>query len=316
MSFGDSLQIGSYKLVCQSYSQDSNPNYDTDYALLDVFHNGKKITQLAPERRFYNASQQPSTIVAIHSTLAHDLYVVFEGRNPETDKPIIKVFLNPLVNWIWIGVGIVIFGTGIALVPPLKPATRRVEETAAQKLSFRSEAEESALLPLGVRKLPMHKRLLHIALICVLAVPMLGAGAPSSRFDAIGHKLMCVCGCGQILLECNHVGCPDSDREITELRTEIATGLPDSGVFNWFVAKYGPTVLAAPIRGGFDNVAWIVPFAALLLGIGIVDLSHAPLAPSHPARRPSNRPAIRRRHASRPHPPGDYLLSHPASTTR
>jgi cytochrome c-type biogenesis protein CcmF len=121
MTYGDSLQIGSYKLVCQSYSQDSNPNYDTDYALLDVFRNGKKVTQLTPERRFYNASQQTSTIVAIHSTLARDLYVVFEGRNPETDKPIIKVFLNPLVNWIWIGVAIVIFGTAIALVPPLKP---------------------------------------------------------------------------------------------------------------------------------------------------------------------------------------------------
>jgi cytochrome c-type biogenesis protein CcmF len=121
MSFGDSLQIGSYKLVCQSYSQDSNANYDTDYALLDVFHNGKKITQLSPERRFYNASQEFETRVAIHSTLARDLYVVFEGRNPETDKPIIKVFLNPLVNWIWIGVGIVIFGTAIALFPSLKP---------------------------------------------------------------------------------------------------------------------------------------------------------------------------------------------------
>lgn len=116
----------------------------------------------------------------------------------------------------------------------------------------------------------MRKRLLHIALLCVLAVPMLGAGAPSSRFDALGHKLMCVCGCGQILLECNHVGCPDSDREINELRNEIATGLPDEGVLNWFVGKYGPTVLAAPLRGGFDLVAWIIPFAVLLAGIGIV----------------------------------------------
>ena len=133
MSFGDSLQIGSYKLVCQSYSQDSNPNYDTDYALLDLFRNGRKITQLAPERRFYNASQQTSTMVAIHSTLARDIYVVFEGRNPETDKPIIKVFLNPLVNWIWIGVAIVIFGTGIALFPPLKPATRRAEALEPSK---------------------------------------------------------------------------------------------------------------------------------------------------------------------------------------
>ncbi len=137
MSFGDSLQIGSYKLVCQSYSQDSNPNYDTDYALLDVFHNGKKITQLTPERRFYNASQQSSTIVAIHSTLARDLYVVFEGRNPETDKPIIKVFLNPLVNWIWIGVGIVIFGTGIALFPPLKPPPRQVFEDSPLQIVVR-----------------------------------------------------------------------------------------------------------------------------------------------------------------------------------
>jgi len=147
MGFGDSIQLNGYKLVCQSYSQESNPNYDTDYALLDVFHNGKKITQMAPEKRFYIASQQPSTIVAIHSTLARDIYVVFEGRNPETDRPIIKVFLNPLVNWIWIGVGIIVFGTFIALVPPLKP-TRRNDGTPAETLSSRpnrSELERPAI---------------------------------------------------------------------------------------------------------------------------------------------------------------------------
>ncbi|MDR3734489.1 MAG: heme lyase CcmF/NrfE family subunit [Acidobacteriaceae bacterium] len=122
MGFGDSLQIGSYKLVCESFSQDSNPNFDTEYALLNVFHNGKKITQLAPERRFYTASQQPSTIVANHSTLQRDLYVIYEGRNPDTDRPIIKVFINPLIAWIWIGVAIVVFGTLVALVPALQPA--------------------------------------------------------------------------------------------------------------------------------------------------------------------------------------------------
>ncbi len=128
MSFGDSIQLNGYKLVCQSYSQDSKPGYDTDFALLDLFHNGRKITQLTPERRLYfpdTDHAQASTVVAIHSTLAGDLYVVFEGRNPDNDKPIIKFFLNPLVNWIWIGVGIVIFGTIIALVPSLQPAGRR-----------------------------------------------------------------------------------------------------------------------------------------------------------------------------------------------
>ena len=131
MSFGDTLQIGSLRIVCQSYSQDSNPNFDTDYAILDVFKGSKKITTLTPEKRFYTASQTPLTVVAIHSTPARDLYTVFMGRNPETDRPIIKVFLNPLVNWIWIGVFIVILGTGIALVPPLLPATRRVETASA-----------------------------------------------------------------------------------------------------------------------------------------------------------------------------------------
>ena len=128
MGFGDSVAIGSYKLVCNSYSQDSNGNYDTDYALLDLYHGKQLVTRLSPERRVYfpdTDHAQASTVVAIHSTLARDLYVVFEGRNPQTDRPTIKVFLNPLVNWIWIGVGIVIFGTFIALAPSLKPGSQR-----------------------------------------------------------------------------------------------------------------------------------------------------------------------------------------------
>ena len=130
MSFGDSMNVGGYKVVCQSYSEDSNPNYDSQFALLDVYHNGKLITRLAPERRVYFVNTdhaQPSTVVAIHSSLQNDLYVVFEGTNPDNQRPIIKFFINPLVNWIWVGVVIVIFGTFIALVPPLKPSARRAE---------------------------------------------------------------------------------------------------------------------------------------------------------------------------------------------
>ncbi|MDE3104027.1 MAG: heme lyase CcmF/NrfE family subunit [Acidobacteriota bacterium] len=129
MGFGDSMRIGPYKLVCQSFSQDSNPNFDTEYALMDVFRGGKKITQLDPEKRFYTASQQTSTVVANHSTLANDLYVIYEGKNPDTDKPVIKVFLNPLINWIWIGVLIVVLGTVVALVPSIHRSAARAEAT-------------------------------------------------------------------------------------------------------------------------------------------------------------------------------------------
>ena len=133
----------------------------------------------------------------------------------------------------------------------------------------------------------MPKRLLQLALVVLVAFTMLGAGAPSTRFDKIGHKLMCTCGCAEILLECNHVGCPDSPGLIAELHSQVDAGAADTSIFKSFAAKYGSTVLASPMRGGFDDVAWIVPFAVLLLGVlGIVALvrywqrRHAKLPPA------------------------------------
>ncbi len=111
----------------------------------------------------------------------------------------------------------------------------------------------------------MFKRGSQALLLCVLSLVMLGANDSSSRFNRLGHKMICACSCGQVLLECNHVGCPDSDRMIGELQTQIAQGGSDSGVLSWFAGKYGATVLAAPMRGGFDNVAWIAPFAVFVL---------------------------------------------------
>ncbi len=109
---------------------------------------------------------------------------------------------------------------------------------------------------------------------------MLGAGdTAEKRFERVGHNMMCACSCGQILLECNHVGCPDSDRMRKELQAQISgfgTSSPGGGlgyggsdkqILEWFVAKYGAMVLAAPLRGGFDNVAWITPIALFLLAI-------------------------------------------------
>ena len=122
MNNGQSFTIGPYKVVCRSFTQDSNLNYDTEFALLDVYRGDKYVTQLAPEKRFYAASQQPSTMVANHSTLAWDLYVIYAGKNPESGLPIIKVFLNPLMAWIWIGVIVVVIGTLFALAPNLSAA--------------------------------------------------------------------------------------------------------------------------------------------------------------------------------------------------
>jgi cytochrome c-type biogenesis protein CcmH len=114
------------------------------------------------------------------------------------------------------------------------------------------------------------RRLLHLTLLSLALFAGAGAGDPASRFNELGHQLMCICGCNQILLECNHVGCPDSDGMRNELMSDVTRGDSDSLVQQAFVQKYGPTVLAAPTTTGFDRTAWIMPFAALILGFGLV----------------------------------------------
>jgi len=97
----------------------------------------------------------------------------------------------------------------------------------------------------------------------------LGATDAGSRFNSLGHRLMCTCGCAQLLGECNHVGCPESGRERNELTAAIASGLSDQQILDAFAAKYGATVLAAPPARGFNSVLWIATpavFAAALLG--------------------------------------------------
>jgi cytochrome c-type biogenesis protein CcmF len=129
MGYGDKMTIGPYTLVCRSYTDEEYANYFAQWAVIDVYKNGHQIDTLTPERRFYKASQQTSTMPFIRSSLKEDLYLVYEGLNQDTGHPILKAHLNPLVMWIWLGVWIIIGGTGLALVPNAQ-ATVRVPATA------------------------------------------------------------------------------------------------------------------------------------------------------------------------------------------
>jgi cytochrome c-type biogenesis protein CcmF len=122
MSIGDNISIGPYTILCQNFDQVSNSNYQADRATLEVFRNGKSEMMLYPEHRLYLASQVPETMVAVESKPLHDLYVVYAGTSPETGKPVIHVYLNPLVKWIWFGGIVVVLGTGLAMIPDRRAA--------------------------------------------------------------------------------------------------------------------------------------------------------------------------------------------------
>ena len=134
MGFGDKMTLGPFTLVCQSYTQDDTPNSANEWAIINVLRGNEQITTMYPERRLYKASSQPQTLPRIfevypYPLLVNDLYVVYEGRNEETGRPIIKAHLNPMVPWIWRGLIIMIFGTITALVPNAAPLTARVPAT-------------------------------------------------------------------------------------------------------------------------------------------------------------------------------------------
>ena len=111
-------------------------------------------------------------------------------------------------------------------------------------------------------------RAAQLLLIALLAIGFMGADS-DARFNKLGHQLMCMCGCNQILLECNHVGCTYSDRMRNELTAGLERGDSDSLVLQSFVQKYGNTVLAAPTTTGFNRVAWIMPFAVFAAALAL-----------------------------------------------
>jgi cytochrome c-type biogenesis protein CcmH/NrfF len=129
-------------------------------------------------------------------------------------------------------------------------------------LSFRGAKgdEESAFL----------RRALQVTILCASVFLFLGAGDSDARFRDLGHRMMCTCGCSQILLECNHVGCKSSDKMRDQLLAALDKGDNDDLILQGFVQDYGPTVIAAPTTTGFNRVAWIMPFAVLALGIILV----------------------------------------------
>lgn len=120
-----------------------------------------------------------------------------------------------------------------------------------------------------LRSFTFWTKVLQSAVLAICVCFSLGATDAGARFNDLGHRLMCACGCAQMLGECNHVGCPESGQMRDELSAGIAAGTSDQEILSSFAAKYGATVLAAPTTKGFDLVGWIAPFAvfaAALLG--------------------------------------------------
>src|ERR1700756_658585 len=92
----------------------------------------------------------------------------------------------------------------------------------------------------------------------------------TDRAKQIGGKFMCMCGCNQVLTQCNHVGCTTSARMLKELDQAVARGESETEITSAFVQEFGTKVYAEPPKSGLSLVAWMLPSIYLLLGTLLV----------------------------------------------
>src|ERR1700731_4899216 len=103
-----------------------------------------------------------------------------------------------------------------------------------------------------------------------LLVSPLPAQQPSDRAHQIGGKFMCMCGCNQVLSQCNHVGCTVSPSMLKRGDQALACGDSEDAITQAFVQEFGTKVYAEPPHSGFSLVAWSMPAVYLAIGLVLV----------------------------------------------
>jgi cytochrome c-type biogenesis protein CcmF len=113
---GETMTIGDFTLEYEDFRQYEKYNRTIYAAKLGVFREGNRIDEMEAERRYYVNAKQPTTEVAIRSTLAQDLYVTMPGIG-QGNEITLKVAVNPLLIWIWFGSGLMVVGGILAIIP-------------------------------------------------------------------------------------------------------------------------------------------------------------------------------------------------------
>jgi cytochrome c-type biogenesis protein CcmF len=284
---GQSATLGAYTVTMDKLSVTDDGQKQMTTSHVTVTKDGQPFAKMYPARwAFRKHENEPTTEVAIHRGFAEDFYLVQAGTDAGSQTASIKIVINPLVNWIWFGFGVLAIGTGIALLPEqvFVLAGAKVPEGAAttgaillaimlggQALS----AQEPAAPAPGMND--------HVS------VP--GAFVPSKNAleEELRHEMACVCGaCGhEPLTKCT---CGTADQMRTELRGEIDAGKSKQQIIDHFTEIYGGThFLGAPVDKGFNRLAWLLPY--VVGGVGLVTVTAVARKWTRPAAESPTAPA-------------------------
>jgi hypothetical protein len=232
-----------------------------------------------PARWFFHTNQsEPTTEVAIRRSFAEDLYVVMPAFDLAKQEAHLEITVTPLVNWVWLGFGVLALGTLIALLP----------ETV---FAFATARVPAAVRATGAWLLP----LLLLASAGVQAQDGAQAGAAGSGTVAksavqrqLEGEIICMCGSSGCvrasLANCPmRPACHGHVPQTARIRQLVDEGRTHDEILAAFVAEYGPNVLAVPEDRGFNRLAWMLPYVLAAAGLITIVVN---------ARRWSSRPAL------------------------
>ena len=214
---------------------------------------GDVIDQMRPAKWYFRKhEQEPTTEVAIRRSFAEDLYIVMPAFEIEEQTASVEVHINPLVNWVWLGFGILAIGTGIALLP-------------------------EASLGFAVAKLPAEAVTASVVLLAILLSsgaafaqhvetgqdPRLQLVSPQSR--EVAHKLACWCG-GCSRLPVGQCSCGMCALERSNIDAMLKEGKTEAQILDYYVTTFGGNqVLSEPPNRGSGRVVWAMP---IVVGVG------------------------------------------------
>jgi len=286
---GQQMVIGRYTLRNDGVKLNDDGQKQMVTAFISVFEDGKQVDTMYPARWYFRKHEaEPTTEVAIRRSIAEDLYIVLaaDRESAATQAASLQIVVNPLVNWIWFGFGMLAFGTGIALLP------ERSYSFALAKLPADAATGTAALLLVflltgGTTLFAQH--------------PTASTESPDAirtsfyaRNDLerrLQHEIVCTCGCGHTdIAECRKDACATSHKMRGEVAALIDQGKSHDEVIQWFVTTYGSEeMLGAPLNTGFNRIAWLFPYligatSAVAIGFAAVKWTrHLDTTPEAPA---------------------------------
>jgi cytochrome c-type biogenesis protein CcmF len=114
---GERLNVGRYSVRFDGLTAGERPTHILVSAALTAFKDGIPLRELAPGQRFYPNQQSPFSSVDARYHLTEDLYVILSAFERDGSSATIKVMINPMISWIWIGGVVILLGVLVAVLP-------------------------------------------------------------------------------------------------------------------------------------------------------------------------------------------------------